>query len=1171
MASAKEYNMLFKLSAALSKEFGGTFSSAQKTLSETQKEIKALGNQQANIAGYTRQQQSVEKTNQKLEVYKKQLSNVQQEMQQSEKFSSELANKEVELQAKIKSTEERLASQTSKLDQMGEALSESGVDVGNLTGESARLDKQLDELREAMKKAGAEAKSFGDTGADAFSAIGDAIVSAGIAMAIKEIYSAYKECVSMAGEFAETMSTVEALSGASSKEIEQLSTLAKELGATTKFTANEAAEAMTYMGMAGWNAQQMMAGMDGVLQLAAASGEDLGTVSDIVTDDLTAFGLAASDAGHFADILAAASTSSNTNVGLMGETFKYVAPLFGTMKWSAEDAAVAVGLMANAGIKGTQAGTSLKTALANLIAPSQKMKTAMDELDISITKADGTTMDFGEIMEMLRDRFAGLSEQEQATAASIIFGKEAMSGMLNIINASDADFQKLSNSIENCSGSAKRMAEIKLDNLNGQVTLMNSAADALKTTIGEAFMPELKALATTSANILSQINDFAVRYPVILKSIIAITAEVGGFLVVYKTYKTVKTAVNALSALGTTLKKADAAASAAQAAATAAQTGATISATGAQHGLNAAMAANPIGLILTGIAALTVGIIAITEKIRSSVAEVNELTEASRNLDAVMNDTDHTYRDAEASIIGQASLTEQYISQLKILEKQGMDTREEQEAYAMIVEKLNALYPDLNAELDKETGLLKGGIKAVEDYGAAWKESALQKAIAAKHADEVNAWLAADAELATNRAKLEMAKAEHEDLKKRYSEASAAFMKAAKGKIVATDETEKLRLAYVDLAEQLRNNENNQKNLNEAIAQGEKNVADAKVEVDAAKQAYDAYMESMVDTADATELSSENTQILNDNIRISIEKLSDLAEEYKSVQDAAEKSVSGQYALWDTAAVVIVTKIDDINTALASQSDYWSDYNTDLESLQSKAQDIEGLSDVIASFADGSTESVNAIAGMASASDEDLKKMVENWQAVKKEQEAVVESIKNISLGDELDRLQGELEQAVEDMNLETEAYNSAKATMDAYIQAIKDCLPDVEDQAKRLASIFGISLDDDDASADAAYASGTTNAARGVALVGERGPELVFFGGGEQVMTAEETRTALSPLPMKQSSQIVDISIAPQFVVNGEPTDLDDRLREFATVLVAEVQDAISEAGIDAKRGAYA
>ena len=561
---------------------------------------------------------------------------------------------------------------------------------------------------------------------------------------------------------------------------------------------------------------------------------------------------------------------------------------------------------------------------------------------------------------------------------------------------------------------------------------------------------------------------------------------------------------------------------------------------------------------------MTVGIIAITEKIKSASAEVNELTEASRNLDAVMNDTDHTYRDAEASIIGQVSLTEQYISQLKILEQQGIDTREEQEAYAMIVEKLNALYPDLNAEIDKETGLLKGGIQAVEDYGVAWKEAALQKALATKHADEVNALLAAEAELATNQAKLEMAKVEHADLWKRYNEAYAKYQEAKKRGFFETDETYELRMAYYDLAEQIHDNEKNQKNLNEAIAQGEKNVADAKVEVDAAKQAYDAYMESMVDTAEVTELS-------NDNIRISIEKLSDLAEEYKSVQDAAEKSVSGQYALWDTAAVVIVTKIDDINTALASQSDYWSDYNTDLEALQSKAKDIEGLSDVIASFADGSTESVNAIAGMASASDEDLKKMVENWQAVKKEQEAVVESIKNISLGDELDRLQGELEKAVKDMNLETEAYNSAKATMDAYIQAIKDCLPDVEDQAKRLASIFDISLDGDDASADAAYASGTANAARGVALVGERGPELVFFRGGEQVMTAEETRTALSPLPMKQSSQVVDISIAPQFVVNGEPTDLDDRLREFATVLVAEVQDAISEAGIDAKRGAYA
>ena len=465
MANRTEYEMLWKLGAQLGKDFNSTFSSARSILTATQKEIQALNKQQSDIAGYTRQQQSIEKSNQKLETYQKQLENVQKEIAQTESYNSSLANKEVELQAKIKSIEEEIAAKTSKLNQMGAALSESGVDVKNLSDESARLEKELGELRDAEEKAGKEAESFGDKGADAFTAIGDAIVAAGIATALKAIYDGYKECISLSSDFEERMSTVEALSGASDSEMKQLSALAKELGATTKFTAIESGEAMTYMGMAGWNAQQMMAGMDGVLQLAAASGEDLGTVSDIVTDDLTAFELAASDAGHFADILAAAATNSNTNVGLMGETFKYVAPLFGTMKWSAEDAAVAVGLMANAGIKGTQAGTSLKTALANLIAPTTKMQAVMDELDISITKADGSAMDFGEIMVMLRDRFAGLSEQEQAAAASAIFGKEAMSGMLNIINASESDFDKLTNSIENCAGSAKKMAEIKLDNL----------------------------------------------------------------------------------------------------------------------------------------------------------------------------------------------------------------------------------------------------------------------------------------------------------------------------------------------------------------------------------------------------------------------------------------------------------------------------------------------------------------------------------------------------------------------------------------------------------------------------------------------------------------------------------------------------------------------------------
>jgi TP901 family phage tail tape measure protein len=249
--------------------------------------------------------------------------------------------------------------------------------------------------------------------------------------------------VKVGSDFEAGMSEVKAISGATGSDFKKLEEKAKEMGATTKFSASESAEALKYMAMAGWDTNQMLDGLEGVMMLAASSGENLGSVSDIVTDALTAFGMEARQAGEFADLLASASSNSNTNVGLLGESFKYVAPLFGALNYSAEDAALALGLMANAGIKGSQAGTSLKTAIANLANPTSNMAGAMDDLGISITDANGEMLPFKNVMDELRLKFANLSEEQQAQYAATIFGKEAMAGMLSIINASEEDYEKL--------------------------------------------------------------------------------------------------------------------------------------------------------------------------------------------------------------------------------------------------------------------------------------------------------------------------------------------------------------------------------------------------------------------------------------------------------------------------------------------------------------------------------------------------------------------------------------------------------------------------------------------------------------------------------------------------------------------------------------------------------
>lgn len=292
-------------------------------------------------------------------------------------------------------------------------------------------------------------------------------------------------------DFEAAMSEVKAISGATSEEFAQLTEKANQMGAVTKFTASESAEAFKYMAQAGWDAKEMMDGIEGLMALAAASGEDLGTTSDIVTDALTAFGMAAKDSGRFADVMAKAASATNTDVAKMGDTFKYVVPVAGALGYSIEDTAVAIGLMANSGIKASQAGTSLRSLLTNLTHPVGQAADAIDELKISITNADGSVKPLSQTLQELREKFRALSESERAQYAAMLAGQEGMSGLLAIVNASDQDFADLTEQINNSSGAAQEMADIMMDNLSGKFELFTGALDSMKMSLGEKFKPYL--------------------------------------------------------------------------------------------------------------------------------------------------------------------------------------------------------------------------------------------------------------------------------------------------------------------------------------------------------------------------------------------------------------------------------------------------------------------------------------------------------------------------------------------------------------------------------------------------------------------------------------------------------------------------------------------------------
>ncbi len=338
--------------------------------------------------------------------------------------------------------------------------------------------------------------------------------------------------IKTAADFDSSMNQVAAISGATGDDLQALRDKAKEMGATTSKSASESAEAMSYMAMAGWSTNDMLDGLEGVLRLSEAAGTDLALTSDIVTDSLTAFGMSAKDSGKFADLLASASINANTNVEMLGESFKYCAPLFGAMGYSAEDAALALGLMANAGIKGSQAGTSLKTAITNMASPTAAMKKAMGELGISLTDSEGNMKSFKDVMGNLRDSFADLDESQQASYAATIFGKEAMSGMLAIINASEEDFIKLTEATSNYEGTATSVAETMQQGLNGQLTSLKSKLETAAIAIGEKLMPIAEAFVGCLNNMVDKFNNLSPAMQNVVLVVAGFVAALGPLLVI---------------------------------------------------------------------------------------------------------------------------------------------------------------------------------------------------------------------------------------------------------------------------------------------------------------------------------------------------------------------------------------------------------------------------------------------------------------------------------------------------------------------------------------------------------------------------------------------------------------------------------------------------------------
>lgn len=381
-----------------------------------------------------------------------------------------------ELESVLSKVEEKYGENSREAESWREKLNSATAELNNMKTALHDIPNGIEQMGTAMQSAG-----------EKLSAMGDALMPISAAAAAVGVGA-----IKMTADFDSSMSKVSAISGATGKDFDALRQKAREMGAATKFSASEAADAFTYMAMAGWKTEEMMSGIDGIMALSAADGLDLATTSDIVTDSLTAMGLSAEDAGHFADVLAAASTNANTNVEMMGETFKYAAPVAGALGFSIEDLAMATGLMANAGIKGSQSGTALRGWLTRLAKPTKESGNAMKALGLSLTNADGSMKSLFEIMLETRGAMSGLTEDQKAMYAAMLAGQNGMSGLLAIVNAAGSDFSKLDKAVTHADGTAQRMAETMQDNLNGQLTILKSQLGEAAISIGDALIPKIR-------------------------------------------------------------------------------------------------------------------------------------------------------------------------------------------------------------------------------------------------------------------------------------------------------------------------------------------------------------------------------------------------------------------------------------------------------------------------------------------------------------------------------------------------------------------------------------------------------------------------------------------------------------------------------------------------------
>ncbi|MCD8208665.1 MAG: phage tail tape measure protein, partial [Bacteroidales bacterium] len=897
-----ELNSALRLVQTQMNTSGSSTDQLQQKLTTLQEKSKALATEEEALKGKLDATKAVYGENsteaQKLQT---QLNNVQTQeekvtqeinktteaLEQQQKAEEQASSASGQLASTIQQQESELAELKTQYTNVvleegkdSEAAQELAGKITTLNGElqenKAKLadaEDAAEDLTKEEKELGDEGESAGDKMSEGFQVAYQALAAAGLIEAVKQLVDALKECVEVAADFESQMSTVQALSGATSDEMDALTAAAKEMGATTKFTATESAEALEYMALAGWDTEEMMDGLPGIINLAAAAGEDLASTSDIVTDALTAFGMSASDSAHFSDVLAAASTNSNTTVSQMGEAFKQVATTAGTLGYSIDDVSVALGLMADNGLKGSSAGTALSTALTRMSGANATATKELDELNVSMFNADGSTKDLatflGELRTALNENCT--SSEEMQVALYNLAGQKGMKGLAAIVNTTDDDFDSLTNAIADCDGCAEEMADIRMDNFEGSVTLLKSAFDGLETTIGEAALPALSSFVDILTSMVGGINNFLVAHEGATQAVIAITVAVVAFTA----------AILACSVGMEALKK-------------------------AINAVTTALESNPFGMALAAVTALAAGLTALVAMYRNTDTEQNNLRKDVKALTQEIDDQRDAYDELcesnEETARNYSDLADELNNLLSQTDKEASDYAR----ISAIVDELNGYLGENVIIYDQETDSINMTAEALDNLVESQNKTT-----------EYEAALERQSELYDDQAQLteELARAQ-EDLD---------------GVLTGVTETEGMNAFQLAAAGQAATG------AAERSADYQQAVYDLQAELDATNAELDEVNEQINEYSAVTEEAAGTTEgEITVAVEDLAEKLISLQTEYDEAYESAYESISGQFDLWEQLDEVTTTTFEDAMAAMETQREYWKDYADNVEELMNR-------------------------------------------------------------------------------------------------------------------------------------------------------------------------------------------------------------------------------------------